>query len=70
MFGNEWIKKSIVELFQEDIARHKVIFTAPVKEDSLRVLQNGGIPKLKSLMLFYILLTQDIGIGYMKMHKK
>lgn len=51
LFGNGWIHNSIIELFQEDIARHKVIFTAPVEEDSLKTLQKGGVPGLKSLML-------------------
>jgi CBS domain-containing protein len=51
LFGNGWVRNSIIELFKEDIARHKVIFTAPVEEDSLQVLKEGGIPDLKSLML-------------------
>lgn len=51
LFGNSWIKNSILELFQEDIARHKVIFTANVEEDSLETIKTGGIPNLKSLML-------------------
>ena len=51
LFGNTWVRNSIIELYQEDIARHKVIFSAPLEEDSLEVLKNGGVPKLKSLML-------------------
>jgi CBS domain-containing protein/gamma-glutamylcysteine synthetase len=51
LFGNEWVRSSIIELFQEDIARHKVIFTAPIEEDSLAMIENGQVPKLKSLML-------------------
>ena len=50
-FGNDWVKNSIIELFQEDIARHDVIFTGPIEEDSLKILHNGKIPGLKSLML-------------------
>ena len=42
---------SIVELFQEDIARHEVIFTNPIEEDSIEAIRDGKIPKLKSLML-------------------
>lgn len=51
LFGHEWIKGSIVEMFQEDVARHPVIFTAPLEEDSLQVLNEGRVPKLKALML-------------------
>ncbi len=51
LFGNSWVRDSIIELFQEDIARHKVIFTNPIEEDSLKMIEEGKIPKLKSLML-------------------
>jgi CBS domain-containing protein/gamma-glutamylcysteine synthetase len=51
LFGNSWVRNSIIELFQEDIARHKVIFTSPFEEDSLAQIEEGKIPKLKSLML-------------------
>lgn len=51
LFGNDWVRNSIIELFQEDIARHKVIFTAPIEEDSLAMIEQGKIPKLKCLML-------------------
>lgn len=51
LFGNSWVKNSVVDIFQEDIARHKVIFAEPTKEDSIKLLQEGKIPKLKSLML-------------------
>lgn len=51
LFGHEWVSGSIVEMFQEDIARHPVIFTAPLEEDSLQLLEQGGVPKLKALMV-------------------
>lgn len=51
LFGHDWIKGSIIEMFQEDVARHPVIFTAPLEEDSLQVLAAGGVPKLKALMI-------------------
>jgi CBS domain-containing protein len=51
LFGNNWVKNSVIEIFQEDIARHKVIFAEPAGEDSLEILKEGKIPKLKSLML-------------------
>lgn len=51
LFGHDWIKGSIIEMFQEDVARHPVIFTAPLEEDSLQVLAAGGVPKLKALMV-------------------
>jgi len=51
LFGNNWVRNSIIELFQEDIARHKVIFTTSIEEDSLAMIEQGDIPKLTSLML-------------------
>ena len=51
LFGNDWVYNSIIELFQEDIARHKVIFSEPVTEDSLKMIEEGKIPSLSSLML-------------------
>ncbi len=50
-FGTGWVRNSILELFQEDIARHEIIFSSDLEEDSMRVLEEGGIPKLKSLLL-------------------
>ncbi|RMH61103.1 MAG: CBS domain-containing protein [Calditrichaeota bacterium] len=50
-FGTGWVRNSILELFQEDIARHEIIFSADIEEDALRTLEEGGIPKLKALLL-------------------
>jgi len=51
LFGNNWVQNSIIELFQEDIARHHVIFTSPIEEDSMEMISEGRIPRLHSLML-------------------
>lgn len=50
-FGEHWVEESVTELFQEDIARFRVLLTSEVEEDPLRVLRNGGIPKLEALQL-------------------
>ena len=50
-FGESWIKKSVSELFQEDIARFRVLLTSEVDEDPLAVLDAGGTPSLKALQL-------------------
>jgi hypothetical protein len=41
-FGESWIKKSVTELFQDDIARFRVLLTSEVDEDPLAVLDAGG----------------------------
>lgn len=50
-FGDEWLQGSVVELFRQDVARHRVIIANDVKEDSLAVLDAGGIPDLSALRL-------------------
>ncbi len=50
-FGNGWVKKSITEIFQEDIARHRVLIATEIKEDSIEALNNGQIPELEALQV-------------------
>lgn len=49
-FGNRWIRHSLVEIFQEDIARFPLM-TAHPTEDSLTQLERGEVPTLRSLAL-------------------
>jgi CBS domain-containing protein len=51
-FGNGWVKNSILEIFQDDAARYKVLLSADVEEDSLNTLKEGGIPELRALRAF------------------
>lgn len=48
-FGNTWVKKSITEIFKEDIARYRVMIGTEIKEDSLKLLDKGRIPPLDAL---------------------
>ncbi|MEZ4841222.1 MAG: CBS domain-containing protein, partial [Flavobacteriaceae bacterium] len=50
-FGNGWIKKSIVELFTDDIARYTPILTGNFDDDSLENLEKGVAPELRALQL-------------------
>ena len=50
-FGDAWARDSVVELFQEDLARFRVLMATEVEEDPFRVLEEGGIPKLEALQL-------------------
>ncbi len=51
-FGRDWIRSSVREIYQEDIARFRSILAIDVAEDSLEILERGGIPKLEALSLF------------------
>ena len=41
-FGDQWVRESVVELFQEDIARFRVLLATDVEEDPLEVLEAGS----------------------------
>jgi CBS domain-containing protein len=45
-FGRDWARDSILEIFHEDIARYRIIFTRELEEDSMESLRNGKIPQL------------------------
>lgn len=51
-FAKQWVHQSITEIFQDDIARFRIMLCAEVMEDSLQVLADGGIPKLDALRIF------------------
>ncbi len=49
MFGSKWLKDSISELYKEDIARFRVMFTTDVDEDVFECIESGKTPKLRAL---------------------
>jgi len=50
-FGEAWVDRCVVELFQDDIARFRVLLTMDVEEDPLEILDRGGTPRLQALQL-------------------
>ena len=50
-FGTRWIKDSVVEIFQEDIARFRTLVGTDLDEDPMAVLDRGEVPQLKALRL-------------------
>ena len=50
-FGTDWLDKSIMEIYKEDIARFRVLLGAEVEENSLETVGKDGIPKLKALQV-------------------
>ena len=50
-FGTDWVRSSVLDIYQDDIARFRVLFPAEEGEDSLDVLADGRIPKLSALCL-------------------
>lgn len=50
-FGNRWIDKSVLELFQEQIARFRLIMINETSENPLSVLARFEIPQLTALRM-------------------
>lgn len=50
-FGSEWLERSVLEIFQEDITRFRVLMGAEIDEDPFADLAAGRVPKLSALRL-------------------
>jgi CBS domain-containing protein len=51
-FGDQWVKSSVLELFQEDLGRFPVLLATEVEEDAIAVLDRGDLPMLRALQLY------------------
>jgi len=50
-FGDGWLKESVAELFEEDIAQFRVLLAQETVEDPFEQLAAGDIPRLQALQL-------------------
>ncbi|MBI4955100.1 MAG: CBS domain-containing protein [Myxococcales bacterium] len=51
-FGDAWVKSSILEIYKDDIARYRVLFsTGELDENPMKVLAQGGLPELRALRM-------------------
>lgn len=50
-FGERYVRESVTELFEQDIASFRVMLAADVEEDPIEQLERGEIPQLKALQL-------------------
>jgi len=50
-FGRDWIHHSIMEIYKEDIARFRVLLSSDVEEDSLAMIREGQVPRLRALQV-------------------
>jgi len=50
-FGDDWLKKSILEIYKEDIAQFQPLICPDIKEDSLDLISKGKVPKLTALQV-------------------
>ena len=50
-FGREWLRGSVTNIFKDNISRFRSLVSSEYIKDSLEMLSNGEIPKLKALNL-------------------
>jgi CBS domain-containing protein len=50
-FGEGWVHDSVLELLQDQVARHRVLMMGETGESSLDVLARGEVPRLQALCL-------------------
>lgn len=47
-FGRDWVRDSILEVFHEDVARFRIIFSRELEENSTEMLAAGKVPQLNA----------------------
>jgi CBS domain-containing protein/gamma-glutamylcysteine synthetase len=50
-FGKDWVDSSILEIYREDITRFRVLLSSDVEEDSIKMIRNNEVPKLRALQV-------------------
>lgn len=50
-FGTDWIRNSILDIYKEDIARFRVLISGDREEDSIQLIKEGKVPKLRALQV-------------------
>ena len=50
-FGDDWLDRSVMEIYREDIARFRVLISSDVEEDSLKMIHENKVPKLRALQV-------------------
>ncbi len=51
-FGDRWLEESVIELFQEDLARFKILMAGKVDKDPFEEMEAGTPPALEALQLY------------------
>lgn len=51
IFGDHWIRESVLEIFHEDAARFRVLMTVDSDQNPFEILNQGKIPDLPALRL-------------------
>jgi CBS domain-containing protein len=50
-FGSGWLYGDITQIYKEDISRFRVLLAGGIEEDSLQMIADGKVPKLRALQI-------------------
>ncbi|MCB0641751.1 MAG: CBS domain-containing protein, partial [Phaeodactylibacter sp.] len=50
-FGRDWLEDSLLDIYREDIARFRVLLAGDVEENSMELIGQGIVPKLRALQV-------------------
>lgn len=50
-FGRDWLHESILEIYRDDISRFRVLLSSDVDEDSMEMIKNNRVPRLRALQV-------------------
>ncbi len=50
-FGSDWLRGDITQIYKEDISRFRVLLASAPEEDSLALVHDGKVPKLRALQV-------------------
>lgn len=50
-FGKDWLRKSVLEIYKEDITRFRILLGSTIPEDSLAAIREGKAPNLHALRI-------------------
>ena len=48
-FGNEWLRNSVLDYYQDNISRYQLLLKTNQHEDAIEMIENGETPKLRAL---------------------
>lgn len=50
-FGSGWLRGDITQIHKEDISRFRVLLAGAIEEDSMALVREGKVPKLRALQI-------------------
>jgi CBS domain-containing protein len=50
-FGSGWLRGDITQIYKEDISRFRVLLAGAIEEDSMALVREGKVPKLRALQI-------------------